>query len=303
MDELRKIDLNLLLALHALLSERHVTRAALRLHRSQPAVSHALAQLRTHFNDPLLVRQAGGMVLSARAQGLLKPLQDALGSLNGLLSSPQFDPAVAQRRFRLAMSDYAARIVLPPLLRHLRHAAPGIELAISQASREGMLAQVQDGELDLALGVFDDVPQAIMRQTLFIEHFVSVADRASLPEDETLSLEAWLARPQVMLAMRPDAFDEVERALAAQGLKRQVVLALPHWGAAIDVLPGTDLLLTVASRAADSLHAFGELRQFAPPIELPQIDYQQAWHARKENDPAHRWLRDAVHAASQPQAN
>lgn len=88
MDELRKIDLNLLLALHALLSEKHVTRAALRLHRSQPAVSHALAQLRKHFDDPLLVRQNGRMALTTLAQSLATPLQDALGSLNGLLATP-----------------------------------------------------------------------------------------------------------------------------------------------------------------------------------------------------------------------
>lgn len=154
MDELRKIDLNLLLALHALLSERHVTRAALRLHRSQPAVSHALAQLRKHFDDPLLVRQGGGMALTARAQSLAQPLQDALSNLESLLATPLFEPAKAQRRFRLSLSDYASRIILPHLLRHLRQVAPGVDLAISQASRETMLAQLLDGELDLALGLF-----------------------------------------------------------------------------------------------------------------------------------------------------
>jgi DNA-binding transcriptional LysR family regulator len=120
MDELRKIDLNLLLALHALLTEKHVTRAALRLHRSQPAVSHALAQLRRHFDDPLLVRQNGYMALTARAQSLAKPLQDALGNLNALLAAPLFDPAQAQRRFRLSLSDYSSRIILPALVRHVR---------------------------------------------------------------------------------------------------------------------------------------------------------------------------------------
>lgn len=147
MDELRRIDLNLLLALHALLSEKHVTRAALRLHRSQPAVSHALAQLRKHFDDPLLMRQNGRMVLTPRAESLASPLQDALNALNGLLATPVFEPAKAQRRFRLSLSDYASRIVLPPLVRHLRRVAPGVDLAISQASRETMLAQLLDGEL------------------------------------------------------------------------------------------------------------------------------------------------------------
>ena len=301
MDELRKIDLNLLLALNALLSEKHVTRAAVRLHRSQPAVSHALAQLRTHFDDPLLVRQQGRMVLTARAQSLAKPLQDALASLNGLLAAPNFDPASAQRRFRLSLSDYASRIILPPLVKFLRRNAPGIDLAISQASREVMMAQLQDGELDLALGVFNDVPEGITLQALFSEDFISVADRNSLPASGALPLEQWLARPHVLLAMRPDAFDEIERALAALGLSRHIALVLPHWSAALEVLPGTDLVLTVASRAAASVERYDTLARFSPPFTAPRIAYQQAWHARKDNDPAHRWLREALYACSQPQ--
>lgn len=300
MDELRKIDLNLLLALHALLSEKHVTRAALRLHRSQPAVSHALAQLRKHFDDPLLVRQNGSMTLTARAQSLAKPLHDALGNLNGLLAAPQFEPAKAQRRFRLSLSDYSSRIILPPLLRHLRQIAPGVDLAISQASRETMLAQLLDGELDLALGIFPDLPQAITAQPLFTDSFISVADRQVLPASGGLALDDWLARPHVLMAMHPDAFDEIERALAAQGLRRRIALALPHWSAAVEVLAGTDLILTVASRAVGSLHQHKTLRQFEPPLAIPSFDYQQAWHSRKDDDPGHRWLRETVWACSQP---
>ncbi|MFJ4395092.1 LysR family transcriptional regulator [Pseudomonas sp. NPDC089396] len=300
MDELRKIDLNLLLALHALLSEKHVTRAALRLHRSQPAVSHALAQLRTYFDDPLLIRQHGQMTLSARAQALAKPLQDALGSLNGLLATPHFDPAKAQRRFRLSLSDYSSRIILPPLVRHLRRVAPGVDLAISQASRETMLAQLQDGELDLALGIFPELPPAITAQTLFEDSFISVADRQVLPAKGGLALDDWLARPHVLMAMRPDAHDEIERALAAQGLRRRIALALPHWSAAVEVLSGTDLVLTVAKRAVGPMRQYQTLRQFSPPLPIPTFAYQQAWHARKDTDPGHRWLREAVWACSQP---
>ncbi|MFJ4387906.1 LysR family transcriptional regulator [Pseudomonas sp. NPDC089408] len=300
MDELRKIDLNLLLALHALLSEKHVTRAALRLHRSQPAVSHALAQLRKHFDDPLLVRQGGSMVLTTRAQALAQPLQDALGNLNNLLSAPQFEPAMAQRRFRLSLSDYSSRIILPPLLRHVRQVAPGIDLAVSQASRETMMAQLLDGELDLAMGLFPDLPQDITAQPLFSDSFVSVADRQVLPASGGLALDDWLARPHVLMAMRPDAFDEIERALAAQGLRRRIALALPHWSAAVEVLAGTDLVLTVASRAVGSLHQHPTLRQFTPPLAVPSFDYQQAWHSRKDSDPGHHWLRETVWACSQP---
>lgn len=301
MDELRRIDLNLLLTLHALLTEKHVTRASVRLHKSQPAISHALAQLRAHFDDPLLIRREGRMELSTRAQAMVKPLQDALGSLDGLLGTRAFDPASATGRFRLALSDYAARIVLPPLVRHVREHAPGLELAISQASKEAMLVQLHDGELDLAFGLFPEGAQDIVVQSLFQECYISLADRQALPDSGALSVEQWLARPHVKLALRPDAVDEIDRTLSAQGLGRRIALTLPHWSAAVEVLRGTDLIMTVASRAVGDVPIDPALKRFEPPLALPRYDYHQAWHARKEHDPAHCWLRQAVLACSQPQ--
>lgn len=294
MDELRKIDLNLLLTLHALLTEKHVTRAALRLHRSQPAVSHALAQLRVHFNDPLLIRKNGRMTLSAVAQALLQPLENALLGLNNLVGSPQFDPASTHRRFRIAMSDYAARIVLPPLLVNIRHNAPEFDLAISHAGREMMLAQLDEGEIDLALGVFPQATGDIQKESLFTERFICLADKQAIPASGTLTLDEWLDKPHVMLAIVPDAVDEIEKALMARGLRRRNCVTLPHWSAAVSLLPGTDLLLTIASRSVMLEHDDQGLCQFEPPLPLPEFDYELAWHRRKNADPAHQWLRRAI---------
>ncbi|WP_321957350.1 LysR family transcriptional regulator [Paraburkholderia bannensis] len=294
MDELRRIDLNLLLSLHALLEEKHVTRAAIRLHKSQPAVSHALSQLRERFDDPLLVRRDGRMQLTARAQQLVEPLGEALARLNTLLAAPSFDPSMAQSRFRLALSDYAARLILPSLVPYVRRAAPGIDLAISQGSREAMLAQLLDGELDLAMGIFPVHPPDVHVEDLFFEGFVSLADKGALPADGRLSLEDWLSRPHVMLASRPDAVDEIDRTLAEQGMKRRIAVALPHWTSAPEIIAGTDLILTIASRAVQTMRGHKELRMFKPPLALPRFAYQQAWHNRREADTAHRWLRNAV---------
>lgn len=294
MDDLRRIDLNLLLTLHALLAEKHVTRAALRLHKSQPAVSHALAQLRSMFDDPLLVRRDGGLVLTPHAQALEGPLEAALDHVRGLLRTPGFDPAHARRRFRLALSDYGARIILPRLMRALRRDAPGIDLAVTQGSREAMQAQLIDGELDLALGVFIDPPQQILTAPLFHEHFISVADRATLPATGSLSLNAWLARPHVLVAMRVDGENEIDAALAAASAKRRVALVMPHWSTALEVIAGTDLILTVASRCVPASKRGAGWRTFAPPIPLAPFEFQQAWHNRRDNDPAHVWLRERV---------
>ena len=171
MNDLRRIDLNLLVILDALLSEQHVTRAAERLHLSQPAVSHALARLRDLLGDPLLVRQGGALVPTARALELAAPLAEALAQVQALLAPNRFDPASAKRRFRVAMSDYSAAIFLPGLVRTLRREAPGIDLQIVQASREGMVDGVLNGDLDLAAGVFPDMPAELRTTPLFEEHY------------------------------------------------------------------------------------------------------------------------------------
>lgn len=300
MDDLRRIDLNLLLTLHALLAEKHVTRAAVRLHKSQPAVSHALAQLRDIFKDPLLTRRGAGMALTPRAQDLLQPLELALNQLNALLHEGAFDPRQAVRCFRVAMSDYAAHLVLPTLVKRLRDQAPSIDVIVCQASREAMLAQLADGEIDLALGVFPDTASGIVVETLFEEHFVSVADKRSLPLRGKLSLDKWMARPHVLVATRPNTENEIDAALAAQGLRRHIALVLPHWRAATEVLANTDLILTVASRTLDHVSDGQGLAQFLPPFELPRFSFQQAWHVRRNTDSAHHWFRSVVMDCSRP---
>lgn len=294
MDELRRIDLNLMLSLHALLTEQHVTRAAHRLHKSQPAVSHALAHLRQIFNDPLLIRRGSQLEPTALALQLQRPLEQALLQLNGLLDAGGFEPASEQREFRLAMSDYGAQIVLPPLMRILRRDAPGIRLAVSQASREAMLMQLHDGEIDLALGVFSDITSGLQAQTLFEEHLICIADRRSLGASGTLEQAQWLQRPHVLVAMRPGGESEVDNVLGRLGLRRQIALSLPHWSAAAQVLAGTDLILTVSSRSAEPLRENAELVFFQPPLPIPSVLFQQVWHSRRHADPAHAWLREQL---------
>ncbi|MBT9183609.1 LysR family transcriptional regulator [Pectobacterium punjabense] len=293
MDDLRRIDMNLLLTLHALLTEKHVTRAALRLHRSQPAVSHSLSQLRQIFNDPLLVRREAGLTLTTRAQALLDPLEQALDQLNGLIQAPQFDPRHSTRHFRLVLSDYGTNAVLPMLMRHLRTQAPGISLSVGHAGREMMLAQLIDGEIDLALGVFPERPSEVHAELLFEEHFSCLADRATLPENGTLSFSEWLERPHILITMHPDSANEIDSTLAASGQSRNVVLALPHWHAAINLIAGTDLILTAARRSMSQINT-PDLHVFPPPFTIPNFAFQQVWHTRRESDPAHLWLRKAI---------
>lgn len=302
MNNLRRIDLNLLLCLHALLEEKHVSRAATRLHKSQPAMSHALAHLRRIFNDPLLVRRAGKLSLTSKATELLPLLGQSLQQLETLFQAPTFDPKHETRSFRLAMSDYGASIILPTLVRTLRRQAPNIELFISQGSREAMLAQVMDAEVDIAFGVFPSgITPALKQQVLFEENFVCVADASTVDHTGTLSLDQWLARPHVTVAMQPHLNNEIDLALHAVGAKRHVLVSLPHWGVATTLIAGTDLLLTVAKRTIRPEGLAPTLHCFAPPLAIASFNFVQVWHTRRDADPAHHWLRQHIALIAQTQ--
>ncbi|GAB2601515.1 LysR family transcriptional regulator [Nitrincola alkalisediminis] len=295
MNKLRRIDLNLLVTLHALLVEKHVSRAAQRLHKSQPAVSHALANLRIIFDDPLLVRRTGKLELTSRANELLPPLTEALHQLGMLIKQPAFDPAQAKRVFRLAMSDYGSRVILPGLVRILRSNAPGIDLQVVQASRTSMLTGVQDGDIDMAFGVFHSpLSDELRTHTLFIEHFVCAADRNTLPKEGGLEKTEWLRRPHVLVAMQSSESNEIENTLHREGVTRRVAMTLPHWGVASRVVENTDLILTAARRSFDLFLEDSPLQLFTPPYPIDPFEFSMAWHSRRESDAGHNWMRRAI---------
>ena len=295
---LRGIDLNLLVVLHALLAERHVSRAAARLNMSQPAVSHALGRLRHLFDDPLLVRRDGRLAPSARALEIGPALAEALRQVQEVLGPKGFEPADEKRTFRLAMSDYGSAVILAGLLRRLRDDAPGIDLVVTQSSRDGMLRHVLDGECDLALGVFPDLQKTLKARTLFIETFACLADRDSLEGFERLDLTAYLDRPHMLVAMKDEGGTEIDAALHAAGHSRRIALTLPHWGHAPRLIRGTDLVLTVARKALALQEMDPAFTVFPPPFPIPPFPFVQVWHERREADPAHLWLRAAVADAS-----
>ncbi|MBO9697799.1 MAG: LysR family transcriptional regulator [Sphingopyxis sp.] len=294
MNNLRGVDLNLLVILDALLAERHVSRTASRLNMSQPAVSHALARLRHLFDDPLLIRRDGRLVPSAKAIEIVPALTAALRQVRELLGPGGFDPAKEQRTFRLAMSDYGSAVILPDLLQMLRREAPGIDLVITQSSRDSMLRLVLDGDCDLALGVFPELPERLETEQLFIEKFACLADRGSLNGRDRLDIDTYLARPHVLVAMKDEPSAEIDVALHAIGRTRRLAATLPHWGNAPRLIQGTDLVLTVARKALALHERDPALVVFEPPFSIPPFPFVQVWHERRTRDSAHLWLRKAI---------
>ncbi|WP_010138488.1 LysR family transcriptional regulator [Oceanicola sp. S124] len=292
MNNLRAIDLNLLVVLDALLAERHLSRAAERLNMSQPAVSHALSRLRVLLDDPLFHRRRRGMEPTLRALELAAPLAEALAQIRSVLAPGGFDP-MQRHVFRLAMSDYGASLLLPGLVQALRAEAPGIDLVVTQQSREGMIGAVADGQIDMAFGVFPELPSRCESDLLFVDDYVCLLDPSRQPQPyDGLTEALYGAAPHVLAAVHGEAATELDRHLQAQRRARRIALVVPHWSVASQVIGGTDLVLTIARR---SLGAIGTgLEVAAPPVPVPDIPFAAIYAKRRRADPALRWLLDRV---------
>jgi DNA-binding transcriptional LysR family regulator len=296
------IDLNLLVALDALLAERSVTRAAFRIGITQSAASHALARLRKLTGDELLVRGRGGMVPTVRAEAMGAPLRRALEDIEGTLSSPgAFNPKTARLRVFIGTSDYAELVLLPGIMARLVREAPEVQLRVLTL-REGSASDLASGRLDVAL--MPPLPSeggpGIRSRRILEERFVCLARRAHpLAKKRTpraLTLSRFAAASHVLISPWGTEGGFVDDALARLGLRRNVAVAVPHAMVAPHVVASSDLLLTVAERIARVLAPPLGLVVLAPPPELKLTGFTMSmlWHERTHDDPARRWVRDVI---------
>jgi DNA-binding transcriptional LysR family regulator len=294
---LAAIDLNLLVVLRALLSERHVTRAALRVGLSQSATSHALHRLRDSFQDPLLVRSGRGLTLTPRAANVLPVLERALGELEtALAGEPAFDPRTARRTFSIGTSDYLQALVMGPLLRELAARAPGIDLSV--VVFPNLRELLESGAIDLALSVPLPELNPFRQDALFEDEFVCMVRRDHPQLKRALSLAKYVAQRHVVIAPSGTPGSLVDGALAQLGLERRVALRVTNFLIAPVIVCQTDFVNTMPARLARQLAKTYPLRLLAPPLELPTFQYRMFWHPRLDQDPAQRWLREFVAGVS-----
>jgi LysR family transcriptional activator of mexEF-oprN operon len=299
---LRRLDLNLLPVFAALMRERSVTRAGQALFLSQPATSAALARLRAALKDELLVRSGNALQPTPRAEALLAELEPALRAIAGAVAgATPFDPAADARTFRVGWSDDVTVAALP-LLRRLREAAPRCRLVIRAANFRTIPALLEAGEIGTAVGFMaDDLPAAAKQRVLRRGGYRVVRDAAS---PGPVDLDAYCARPHVLVTPRGDLVGVADEALARLGRSRRVVLGLPDFGMLRRVLPGTELLCTVSDALADalvdSLTAFGLAVDPLPFPSPGETAVRMAWRAALDQDPAETWLRARIAEALAP---
>lgn len=294
------LDLNLVVALDALLEERNVTRAAKRVGLSQSAMSHALGRLRALLGDPVLVRQGRRMVPTPRADAVGRPLREALRSIEQTLRAPAaFDPGTAEKAFRLWGGDFAEMVLVPPLLARLATTAPGLDLAFAPTI-EGIRPSLARGEIDLAFAPVrtTDRGAGIHEEALFEERFVSIVNRSHPLARGKLTPARFAAARHAFIAPRGQPGGVVDDALARLGLRRRVVLMLPHFVVAPHVVAASDLVLTLPERMARILAAQLPITLLPTPIEVPPFTVSMIWHERSAADPANLWLREEVRRLS-----
>jgi DNA-binding transcriptional LysR family regulator len=297
MDNLSRIDLNLLVTLEALLSEQSVTRAARRLALSQPSVSVQLRKLRTLFNDSLLTPVPGGMLPTARGRALLQPLRTMLDGARKVLRQPaSFVAASASVTWQIAAFDYGEYAILTPLLARLRKRAPEMRLAVRQESHARMIQQLERGTLDLAFLALETLPQGVHGQVLYQERYQLVARKNHPALKRELSAKSFSKLSFVIVSPDGGGFHgATDLALEKIGLKRNVVLSVPHFLIVPEVIARTDLVAVLPSRLIDRHNE--SVRAIDPPVPVAGYDMAMIWHQRSHRDPAHQWLREQTIAS------
>lgn len=294
------IDLNLLVALDALLTERNVTRAAARIGVTQSAMSHSLKRLREMIGDPLLVRSQGEMVPTVRAETLAIPMRRAFREIESALAAPvPFNPKTATLRITIATSDYAEFVLLPRLVERLSREAPNVDVHVRQVETE-MLSGLRTGGVDLAIfPIFQQIPEAgFFTRRLFDDDLVCVMRKKHPLAKTKLTLARYLAASHVLIAPRGTEGGIIDDALARIKRKRRVAIMVPQFLIAPHLVTNSDLLLTLATRVARALERPLDLVMKPVPLEIheKQASFTMAcvWHERTQNDPGHRWFRELL---------
>ena len=294
MMNLMSVDLNLLVALEALIAEVHVGRAARRIGRSQPAVSHSLMRLRDLLGDPLLVRVGSRMELTPRALDLRQSLPDALERVRNLLAADSFDPATSARRFRIVLHDHLADLVVPDLVRRMHCEAPRVILEVLPWQSPFSMNPEQLRAIDLCVSCSTDDLPGFDRSPLFTDTESLALRRGHPGAPRVRTLRGFLAASHVAVIGRGKAEDPVDTWLREEGVERRIGLVVPSYLQALHAAAATDLVAFVPTRLAQTMAPRLSLSVLRPPIDPGTYQESLFYPQRRQRDAASLWLRRMV---------
>ncbi len=288
--DLYNLDVKTLRLFELLYTTGSVTRTADMLGCSQPTVSIGLARLRKQFNDPLFVRTALTMQPTPKADALVATVREVLDGLRRLSEAEQrFEPAAADRTFRIFMTDASHITLLPQLFTHVRAIAPKVKLEAASIGPQ-MVNELQSGEGDLALGLIPGLEAGFYQQVLFEQNWVCLTNPRHSRLKRALTLDVYVQADHVGIIAGTGQL-LLEAALRQHGIDRKVALKLPGFLGLSAILQSTDMVATLPQHIGETLARSAGLKVWPCPIPIPSFTVKQHWHARYHHDPANRWLR------------
>lgn len=281
------IDLNLLAVFQHVYRERQISAAARRLGLTQSAVSNALARLRRVFDDELFVRTAQGMQPTPFAEQVAEPIGAALASVAQALNYRSgFDPATSTRRFTIALTDVGEVYFMPVLIERCRQLAPGVRVRSVRAGSVALKEEMETGRVDLAIGAFDDMSEALFQRQLFRQRFVTMLRAGHPLAAGPMDLERFSAAAHLIVEALDSPYDRVNALLAKAGIV--AAAGVPHFTAVPYIVGAGDLVVTVPQKLAERAAAPFGLTWIEPPLVLPTLQTNVFWHRRFGQDPGDR---------------
>jgi DNA-binding transcriptional LysR family regulator len=305
----RGLDLNLLRVFDAVMAEGSLTRAASVLALTQPAASHALKRLHEALNETLFVRTAAGLKPTPRAEALWPRVRRSLATLQRALAPEHFDPRADAVNYRVAMADATAALLAPWLVRAIESVQAAANLRVLPLTTRDPRPLLQQGTADLAVGHFPDLIAALLTQEdtlrherLYATRYVCVMRRDHPMARKKLTLDAFCAAHHLQVSFSGRPLSLIDRALADMGRRRRIVLTVNQFFTAGRVVTQSDLLTVLPLSFLAATGRPGELATRELPFDPGAVHVEMVWHLRRDNDPAHRWLREVLHSAVQAPA-
>ncbi|MCJ8320606.1 MAG: LysR family transcriptional regulator [Colwellia sp.] len=291
-----KVDLNLFVVFDAIYCEGNITKAALTLHLSQPAVSHALAKLRRNFDDPLFIRQGNEMRPTAVAKNVIADVREALHQLRVcLVQSRQFEPMTSRKHFTLSLLGSLEATYLPLFMQSLIKESPHIHLQSSRRVRRSELEnKLASGDIDLAIDTLIPVSDNILHTQIEQDQLVVVARKNHPAIAQNLDLKTYLSLEHVLVSSRSSGPGLEDFELSRLDLHRRTTLRCQHALAACRIIISSDMLLTLPKTAAQMYSEMLDIDIFPMPVDLPGLDVHLYWHVNVDKDPANKWLRNKI---------
>jgi DNA-binding transcriptional LysR family regulator len=294
---LRNFNLNLLLVFEAIMRERSVVGAAERVGLSQPAISHALNRLRRVAKDQLFIRTPAGMMPTPRAEQLAIPVRRALDELQVALEPETFIASAAERRFTIAVNNYAAVVLAGPIIADCRVLAPRIRLSLRPSGTLGLTELLERGELDLVISAVEAPADRFAAQVLMEDRYVAVMRRGHPAARGRLTLAAFAKLPHLVISSSGEDVGFVDAALVSRGKSRSVILETPYLSAG-PVLVQSDMVAVLGRQIAQEFRRAHPIELKDLPFDAPKLRSIMLWHRRFDDQPAHRWLRATVASAA-----